>query len=350
MHPARAARVAIFHAWGNTQTEGWWRQAFDVYGIPYDYVDPDTIGKTADLKSKWDVIVAGPGLAQTIIDGQPMWNPTPTPYRHSEDMPNVGTWAQTDDIRPGMQLEGVLHVRDFIRNGGVVVAATSSADTLLTSGIVRGVTMQQAPATSRVVGSLLRTTAPDETSPIMYGIPANLAVYSDRGDSLNAGGGGGRGGGGAAGAAAAGAPAGGGAATGGGRGGGPGAQRPTGRGTVDDPDVVQGRPLGEGTQPPATPLPDANGGRAGGAANQPPLEARPRVLLRFAAQDQLLVSGLLDGGAEIANQAVAVDVPLQKGHIVVFANNPIYRGETIGSYFMVFNSILSFDNLGAGRR
>src|SRR6187401_947792 len=107
-----------------------------------------------------------------------MWNPTPTPYRHSEDMPNVGTWAQTDDIRPGMQLEGVLHIRDFVRNGGVVVAATSSADTLLSAGIVRGVTMQQAPATSRVVGSLLRTTSPDETSPIMYGIPSNLAVYS----------------------------------------------------------------------------------------------------------------------------------------------------------------------------
>src|SRR5262249_9558108 len=120
MHPARAARVAIFHAWGNTQSEGWWRQAFDFHGVPFDYVDPDTIGKTADLKSKWDVIVAGPGLAQTIVDGQPMWNPTPTPYRHSEDMPNVGTWAQTDDIRPGMQLEGVLHLRDFVRNGGVI--------------------------------------------------------------------------------------------------------------------------------------------------------------------------------------------------------------------------------------
>ncbi|HEX5070632.1 MAG TPA: hypothetical protein VFV78_10515, partial [Vicinamibacterales bacterium] len=124
---------------------------------------------------------------------------------------------------------------------------------------------------------------------------------------------------------------------------------PTGRGTIDDPDVAQGRPFGLGTQPPATPLPDAGGGR-GGANNQPPLEARPRVLLRFAAQDQLLVSGLLDGGADIANQPVAVDVPLQKGHIVVFASNPIYRGETIGSYFMVFNSILSFDNLGAGRK
>jgi hypothetical protein len=35
---------------------------------------------------------------------------------------------------------------------------------------------------------------------------------------------------------------------------------------------------------------------------------------------------------------------------VLFANNPIYRGETIGSYFMVFNSLLSFDSLGVNRQ
>src|SRR5215831_10553866 len=29
-HPARAARIAGLHQWSNTQTEGWWRQAFDV--------------------------------------------------------------------------------------------------------------------------------------------------------------------------------------------------------------------------------------------------------------------------------------------------------------------------------
>jgi hypothetical protein len=61
------------------------------------------------------------------------------------------------------------------------------------------------------------------------------------------------------------------------------------------------------------------------------------------------VSGLLDGGADIAGGTVVADVPAEKGHYILFANNPIYRGETIGSYFMVFNAILSFDNLGAGR-
>ena len=72
--------------------------------------------------------------------------------------------------------------------------------------------------------------------------------------------------------------------------------------------------------------------------------------LRFSDQRELLVSGLLDGGSDVAQRPVVVDAPLDKGHVVLFANNPIYRGETIGSYFLVFNTILNFDNLNAGRK
>jgi len=45
-----------------------------------------------------------------------------------------------------------------------------------------------------------------------------------------------------------------------------------------------------------------------------------------------------------------IDVPVDKGHIVLFSNNPVWRGETIGTYPLVFNAILNFDNLNAGRK
>ena len=80
-----------------------------------------------------------------------------------------------------------------------------------------------------------------------------------------------------------------------------------------------------------------------------PPDQRPRVAMRFESQHNLLVSGLLNGGGDIAERALVVDVPMQKGHFVVFANNPVYRGETIGSYFLVLNTLLNFDNLNAGR-
>ncbi len=104
-HPARAARVAILHTWNSTQTEGWWRQAFDIYGIPYDYIAPDTIAKTDDLRAKYDVIVAGPGISQSALDGIAMWR-NPEPWKQTPETPNIGTWAQTDDIRPGHAARG----------------------------------------------------------------------------------------------------------------------------------------------------------------------------------------------------------------------------------------------------
>jgi len=337
-HPARAARVALLHTWTNTQTEGWWRQAFDTHGIPYDYIDPETIYKTANLREKYDVIVFGPGAGGNLLDGAPMYR-NAQPWKNSPETPNIGTWAQTDDTRPGLQLEGLLNIRNFIRDGGAFVAATNSAEFLLTSNVVRGVTAQRPGAESRVVGSLLRTRVADEASPIMYGIPDNLAVYSNSGASFSAGGGGGGGRGGGGGAAPA---------AGAGRGGGPGPVRATGRGTPDDPDIIQGRPATMGTEDLGPPLPGGAGGRGGNNVTVP-VELRPRTLLRFDEQNRLLVSGLLAGGAEIAGQAVVVDVPMGKGHAILFANNPIWRGETIGSYFMVFNAMLNFDSLGAGR-
>jgi len=80
-----------------------------------------------------------------------------------------------------------------------------------------------------------------------------------------------------------------------------------------------------------------------------PPALRPRVVLRFSEQRDLLASGLLDGNT-VAQRPVVVDSPLGKGHVVLFANNPMWRGATIGSYFLVFNTILNFDNLDIGRK
>ena len=74
------------------------------------------------------------------------------------------------------------------------------------------------------------------------------------------------------------------------------------------------------------------------------------MALRFAEQNQLLVSGLLQGGNDIAQRPVVVDVPVELGHVVLFANNPLYRGSTVGSYALVLNAIVNFDNLNAGRK
>jgi hypothetical protein len=81
-----------------------------------------------------------------------------------------------------------------------------------------------------------------------------------------------------------------------------------------------------------------------------PPASRPRVIFRYADAKDLLISGLLEGGGEIAQHAAVVDVPVEKGHVVLFSTNPIYRAETVGSYSLVLNTILNYDNLDSGRK
>ena len=207
MHPARAARVALMHTWQSTQTEGWWRQAFDLHGVPYDYISVQDVARTSNLREKYDVIVFGPGggNGQAIIDGMPMWR-NPMPWKQSPEMPNLTPFASTDDMRPGLGWQGLMHLEDFINKGGVYVGAVGSASFAVQFGLTNGVSAVAPGTGSRVVGSLLRTKLVDDSSPIVYGIPDNLAVYSDSGASfgVSATGGGGRAGGGGGGGAAAG--------------------------------------------------------------------------------------------------------------------------------------------------
>jgi len=81
-----------------------------------------------------------------------------------------------------------------------------------------------------------------------------------------------------------------------------------------------------------------------------PPQLRPRVVLRFANDEKnLLVSGMLAGGNELANRPAIVDVPVGRGHVVMFATNPMWRHQTQGEFFLIFNAALNYDNLNAGR-
>jgi hypothetical protein len=333
-HAIKVPRVAILHTWLSTQDEGWWRLAFDQLQVPYDYISTQDVAKDADLNRKYDVIVFGPvgRNSNAIIQGLPMYG-NPLPWKKTDLTPNLGGFASTDDIRPGLGWSGLANLQNFVKRGGVFIGTMDTADLAVSYGFTPGVSVQRSQRL-RAIGDVLRTRFVDSTSPIAYGYGDSLSIYCFNGPIFNVsnvagGGGGGR------------------------RGGRVEGQRATGRGTVDDPDVVQGRPPAEiPEQPPpgevweAAPITDEQRRNLVGLI---PPELRPRVVLRYADSRELLVSGLLDGGDEIAQHAAVIDSPLEKGHVVLFSNNPFWRGQTQGSYFLVFNAILNFDNLNAGR-
>src|SRR5438067_951822 len=334
-HPVKAARVAIMHTWQSTQDEGWWRIAFDQMGVPYDYISTQDVAKDSDLNKKYDVIVFGPGggNANAVIQGRPMYG-NAIPWKKTELTPNLGGFASTDDMRPGLGYTGLMNLQNFVKNGGVFVGADDSASFAVSTGFAPGVSIQSS-SRLRAIGDLLKTRMVDATSPIAYGYGDMLSVYCFNGPIFNVsnvvGGGGG-----------------------GGRRGTGGGGRATGRGSVDDPDVVQGRPPAELPEPPppveiweASPINEEQRRNLVGLI---PLAQRPRVILRWGNANELLVSGLLDGGDEIAQHAAVIDSPLDRGHVILFSMNPFWRGQTSGSYSLVFNTILNFDNLNAGRK
>lgn len=329
-HAIKPARVALMHTWLNTQNEGWWRLAFDQLQMPYAYISTQDVARDENLKTKYDVIIFAPvgTTPSAIVSGMPMYG-NPLPWKTTSLTPNLGKIDSTDDMRPGLEWSGLANLQKFVQQGGVFIAVDDTANFAVNYGFTPGVAIARANRL-RAVGDILRMKTVDAASPIAYGYADSLAMYCSNGPIFNlsdvAGGSGAR-------------P--------------PRVSRVTGRGTADDPDTVQGRPA---TEIPETTkaeiweaLPLSDQQRRNNPSVIPPHE-RPRVVLRYADMKELLVSGLLDGGEEIAEHAAVIDVPSGRGHVVLFSTNPIWRGQTKGSYFLVFNTILNFDNLNAGRK
>ena len=339
MHELAAPRIALVHSWLNTQSEGWYRIAFDKLVIPYDYISDQNLAKIADLGAKYDVILLGPtpGSAQRIVNGAPMRG-APIPWKQSALTPNLGMSPDTtDDMRGGMGMEGLIKIGRFVDEGGLFITITGNASIPIDYGLIDGISIVPTRELN-ARGSVLGARISDKRSPIVYGYGDSLAVYFSQAPVLAVsatGGVGGFGGGGGG----FGAPV-------------PG--RPTGRGTASDPDIVQARPYSAPIPQPQVrpgeepPLDEDT--REFLRASLPSADQMPRVIMRFADEKDLLVSGMLSGGRELANRPVIVDVPRGKGHVLLFANNPMWRNQTQGSYFLIFNALLNFDHLGAGRK
>jgi len=330
-HPLRAPRLALLHSWLSTQDEGWWRMALDQLKVPYDYVSVQTVAATPALRARWDVIVFPPvgRPAAAIVGGMPRWG-NALPWKTTPLTPNIGKIDSTDDMRPGLGAAGVTNLRDFAAAGGLVIGVMDTAELAVNYGLTQGVAIGRAEKL-KAPGTIVRAKVVDPASPIAYGFADTFSIYTADGPIFNlsnlAGGRGRR------------RPP-------------EETERPTGRGTADDPDRPMGHPF---VEPPEEPkaeaweaLPLTEEQRRNPIFVIPPA-MRPRTVLRYGDAKDLLVSGLLEGGKDLAQHPAVVDVPVDKGHVVLFSNNPIWRGETLGSYFLVFNAILNFDQLGAGR-
>jgi hypothetical protein len=315
-------RIAILHTWLDTQTEGWWRMALDKLGVKYDYISTQAIARTKNLRGKYDAILFGPiggTEAKDIVDGLPMYG-NPLPWQKTALTPNLGRIDSTPDIRPGLGQEGLANLKRFVADGGLLITGEDTAKFAIDVGLAPGVSVTP-HGNVRVVGSVLRADVVDRKNPIVHGYDASFAMYSKHGLSFEV------------------------SNLVGGDKDLPRADkfsRPTGRGGPHDADIPEGRAY---AAPP--PLPEAKPWQAlplnvEQERNNPlviPASDRPEVIVRWADASDLLISGLLEHGDAMAQRAAVVQAHYGRGRVLLFASNPLWRGETIGSYALVLNAL-----------
>ncbi len=338
-HELAVPRIALLHTWMSTQNEGWFRLALEETGVPYAYISDTVVRTTPNLRDKFDVILFPPTFSDLpeLLAGFPKrvlpdgTDGGPIPWQKSEITPNWGGIDEAPDIRGGLGFEGVAHLKQFVEAGGLFIPVASSTHLPVDLGVTDSVTIKQTPQL-QARGAILRANVEDAMSPIAYGYDESVGVYFNQAPVFKV------------------------SLPGGGlRDEAQAATRPSGRGSTTDPDIPQGRDWARPEPPPQRSRAEKElyvdpQWRVFYSSTIPPPPLYPRVVLRFAEEKDLWISGMLAGGIDLAGAPAIIDVPLGQGHVVLFAINPMWRQETQGSFMLLLNAALNYDHLNAGRK
>ncbi len=119
MHEADLPRVAIYSSWNSTQEIGWYRHAFDKFGIPFDLIFKERV-KQGNLRADYDVIV----MPTQQASRQAVFAPPaarPVPYMKTDKFKFLGDYGSSPDITGGMGGEGVDAFAKFLEGGGTLI-------------------------------------------------------------------------------------------------------------------------------------------------------------------------------------------------------------------------------------
>jgi hypothetical protein len=154
----RAPRIGVYHAWGGNIDEGWTRWVLEQFEFPYVRVHDQAV-RSGALNDKFDVIVL----------------PDAT-YRQMREGFRPGTMPEA--YAGGMTERGVANLREFVQQGGTLVALARAAELpVLAFGLpVRDVTAGQPTSLLSVPGAILNLTV-DPSHPVGFGMPASTAAF-----------------------------------------------------------------------------------------------------------------------------------------------------------------------------
>jgi hypothetical protein len=145
-HDADPPRVAIYTQWSQTQELGWYRHAFDRFGIPFDLIYKERVLQ-GNLKADYDVIVMA---AQNITRAAVMApkSAKPQPYMQSREYKYLGMYGETPDASGGFGEEGVAAFGAFLEAGGTLITAHNASRFPVEFGFARSVDIETFPQTA----------------------------------------------------------------------------------------------------------------------------------------------------------------------------------------------------------
>ena len=267
-HEVEVPRVAVFHTWNSTQDDGWVRFAFDELKIPYAYIDKDDL-KEGNLADRYDVILLSNARGRKgadIVNGLDPEKWGPLAFVKSDEFKHLGTPDSSKDITGGMGIEGVLHLEEFVKAGGVLLALQNPVRIALDYGLVRGIGYFEPSKAFHNPGSLIKSEIVNEKHPIAYGYDKEVVILRRHAGPL-----------------------------------------------LDIPEKLE-----------------------------------KHVVARYAEEGDICVSGMVANEKELKGKAAIVDMPLGKGHIILFTFNPFWRDTTHNLYAYVFNALMNYNDLHVG--
>ena len=232
----KAPRIGLYKSYVPSMDEGWTRWLFDDFGFSFTSVHNADI-QAGSLRQKFDAILIPDESRQNIVEGH-----------KAEAMPPQFTG--------GLGEAGKTALQDFVQQGGTLILFNQACDYatedlgIKAKNVLRGVATKDFYSP----GSLLKVVL-DQSSPLSYGMPAEITLWSEQSPAWDA--------------------------------------------------------------------------------------AEGEVVARYP-DSKVLASGWLLGEKHLAARAALLDVPMGKGHAILFGMRPQYRGQSYQNFKLVFNALIAY--------
>ena len=300
--------------------------------MPYTYFADQKL-RDGNLRAKYDVIIYPAVGGTRAVPGQRHCRgpaTRPLPYKKTDATPNLGAIDQSDDIRGGMGVDGLMELYKFVQEGGTLITEGSTATIFPEYNLVTGRDRREPRPGSSPAAPFCAESFTDKKSPLAYGYDGSPAPGLFQPES--------------------------------------GAERRRRRRRIrrlwrwrggDSRSRPEHDPHGHPAQaltlhrrgPARGPSFDRarrsgrprrwgrgwrRGGGFGGFGGLAAGAERPRVVMQFPSNpDDMLLSGTLVGGQSLAGRAQLIDSPVGKGHVVTFRFVPSGAGRPRGPILRV---------------